>query len=225
MNEPLVSDPQRVRRKPNVFARMWRNVVSLHGSPREVALGAAIGMWLAFTPTWGIQMIIALILTSFLRASRPAALVMVWVTNFFTVAPIYAFCYWVGAWFWPAEDRQSMMDVYDVIVKLVSSPAQGEWWEVWKAFSTALETIGFKLFMPMMVGGIIVGAVAAVGTYPAVLWGVRRYRRARARLRHRVRLARKHRKEQLQKAAHKGTREEAEEKKEQDDKESEEQAA
>lgn len=79
--------------------RALRSVVSLHGSPRDVALGAAIGVFVAFTPTVGFQMLIGAFLATLVGANRPAAIILPWITNPLTIPPIFALTYWVGGFF------------------------------------------------------------------------------------------------------------------------------
>ena len=67
----------------------------------EVALGAMIGMFWAMTPLVGIQMTLVTInwfLFKFIRFrfSIPIAMVMVWLSNPFTMGPLYYMFYMVG---------------------------------------------------------------------------------------------------------------------------------
>lgn len=194
---PEIDRSRRNGKRPSLLGRMWRNMISLHGSPREVALGAALGMFLAFTPTFGIQLFLALIITSLIRASRPAALITVWVTNIFTIAPIYAFCYWLGAFIWPAD--ATFHEAYSKLSQLATGAAgavTGEWWQFWTILKSSFAFIGYEMYMPMLIGGLIVGLVTGAITYFIVLKGVLRYRRMRARLRHRIRELRRHHRKQ-----------------------------
>jgi uncharacterized protein len=154
----------------------------LHGSPHKIALGAALGMFIAITPTFGIQLILAFIIASIFRASRPAALISVWVTNIFTLAPIYAFCYLVGAVFVPDADL-SMREVYGTMTQLVVSLGSLSFWEIWSQ-TKVVARLGWDMFLPMLIGGCIVGAVAGAATYPVVYWGVKRYRTVKEMLKH-----------------------------------------
>ena len=87
------------RRHWHPFRRMWRAIVSLHGEPEDIALGAAIGVFIAFTPTVGFQMILGAFVATVFRANRPAAMIPAWITNPVTIPPIYAFTYWLGSFF------------------------------------------------------------------------------------------------------------------------------
>ena len=70
--------------------RRWmRYITRQHGSPRQIAFGFAIGVFVAWTPTISVQMIIAGLLATLLNANRIAAIVAVYLSNPFTMAPMY----------------------------------------------------------------------------------------------------------------------------------------
>jgi hypothetical protein len=95
---------------PRVHSVMhW--LVGLRGSPEAIARGLAIGLFVAFTPTIGVQLILAAALATLLGASRAAALVPVWITNPVTIPPIYGFTYMVGSWFFPGPPANRMAEV------------------------------------------------------------------------------------------------------------------
>jgi uncharacterized protein (DUF2062 family) len=64
---------------------------------RAVAGGVALGLFVACTPTFGIQMLIVAALAYILRINLPLGLAATWLTNWFTAPVIYYFCYQVGA--------------------------------------------------------------------------------------------------------------------------------
>jgi len=88
---------------------MWRGVgfirqvklmvvrfVRLRGLPEEIAKGVALGIFIGMTPTFGLQMAIALFFAYLLRENRLAAILGVWVTNPVTAPFIYAIEYEMG---------------------------------------------------------------------------------------------------------------------------------
>lgn len=66
-----------------------------HINRRSISLGLAIGLFCAFLPI-PTQMLFAAILAIVMRANFVLAVVSVWITNPFTITPIYYFCYRVG---------------------------------------------------------------------------------------------------------------------------------
>ncbi|MBW2174974.1 MAG: DUF2062 domain-containing protein [Deltaproteobacteria bacterium] len=80
------------------FARyFYDRFIRLHGSPEEVAWGAAIGFFVAMTPTMGIQTYLAVPIAAVFRISKVAAALTVWLTNPVTAPIIYGFNYMAGA--------------------------------------------------------------------------------------------------------------------------------
>ena len=88
---------------------MWRGVgfirqvklmvvrfVRLRGLPEEIAKGVALGIFIGMTPTFGLQMAIALFFAYLLRENRLAAVLGVWITNPVTAPFIYAIEYEMG---------------------------------------------------------------------------------------------------------------------------------
>ena len=166
--------------------RAMRSVVSLHGSPRDVALGAAIGVFVAFTPTVGFQMLMGAFLATLVGANRPAAIILPWITNPLTIPPIFALTYWVGGFF---RRGPSATQVYHELGEIVGSLGRLSFHAFYEQLTEFLK-VGADVFVPMMIGGVIVGAICAAVTYPLVLRAVMRYRLRRARRRRRKALAR-----------------------------------
>ena len=152
-----------------------------------MALGAAIGVFVAFTPTVGFQMLIAAALATIFRASRLAAIVPVWITNPATIPFIFLLLYRVGSLVWwdgpPAEV------VSQHLVTLVMRLGKLEIYAFWEQFLAFL-SIGKDVLIPMFLGGTIVGAISGLATYPVALRLFQGFHRLRAK-RKKDKLARK----------------------------------
>ncbi len=152
--------------------RYWAHrLLTLKATPNSIAIGAAIGIFIAFTPTIGIQSVIAAIVAFIVRVSKPAAIIPVWISNPFTMVPIFAFTYWVGAWFWPG---QTISDLPAVLHAILDNPET-----TFLQQTREMLNLGGALFGPLWIGGILVGAVAGAITYPIVKWAVVAYKRHR----------------------------------------------
>ena len=55
-----------------------------------------MGMWVALTPTVGVQSLMVTSLALPMRANLPVSLVMCWITNPLTLVPFYFSYYWLG---------------------------------------------------------------------------------------------------------------------------------
>lgn len=115
---------------------------------RGLAGGLALGLFIGFTPTMGVQVLLSGLAAYFLRVNIPVALVCSLVTNPFTAAVIYPLQYQLGVW-----------------LIGVPTPEQME--------GVSLAMRGFVRYArPLWAGSLFVSAVAAVIGYVAgvALW-------------------------------------------------------
>jgi uncharacterized protein (DUF2062 family) len=148
------------------FARsFYDRFVRLHGSPEDIAWGAALGLFVAMTPTMGIQTYLAVPLAALFRISKVAAAATVWLTNPVTAPFIYGLNYMVGA----------TLLGYPLKAPFFSNPS---WQVLWDS--------GKSVFLALTVGGILTGIVAGVAGYFLTLGMVKaaREKARRLRLRH-----------------------------------------
>ena len=68
----------------------------LHWECGTVARGVAIGLFIGLTPTVGIQTLLMLIGCIALRGYFPAAFAVSWISNPFTLFPLYWLFHWIG---------------------------------------------------------------------------------------------------------------------------------
>ena len=173
--------------RPNAISRLLRrairSIVTLKGSPRAIAMGAAIGVFIAFTPTIGLQMLLGALVATLVGANRPAAMIPAWITNPVTIPPIYAFTYWLGRFFWKGPP---VSEVYDQLVGAAKTLGRLSWYEFLDQFTHFLQT-GVDVFIAMMIGGLLVGTVLGATSYPLVYKATEKYQQKLAeRRRHRA---------------------------------------
>lgn len=148
----------------------------LDGSPEAIARGTALGLFVAFTPTIGFQVLLAAALAPLLRANVPAAVAMVWVTNPATVGPAFALTYRVGRLVWggpaaPLAERE--------IEDAIDEMAEHEVLESWDRLADLLAT-GQAIVVPLLIGGVIVGGTLGLLAYVLTVRVVRGHRRRAA---------------------------------------------
>ncbi len=136
--------------------RFIRRALQSRASPREIAGGLALGLLINFTPTLGFQIPLALSLSALFRVNPLAALAGIQITNPLTAPFVYALTYRVGKWLLGQRDRTPELRELEAM-DLVRAGAA------------------------LWVGGLVVGAGAALLAYVVTLWGLRRWR-ARRRL-------------------------------------------
>ena len=189
MDEEQVVRAERSLMKPARARPEWRHLVrwliKLRGSPQAIALGAAIGVFVAFTPSIGFQTVIALILATLLNANRPAAMALVWITNPLTIPPCFLLTYCVGSLFWPGP---SPATVSHEIRNAIAIAGRHDFWEMHDQF-TAFVGIGRDVLIPLLIGGIVVGIILGSVMYVLTLGAVKTYRQHRAARRGRRPLA------------------------------------
>jgi uncharacterized protein (DUF2062 family) len=154
--------------------RVLRRLAQRGASPHSVALGTSIGVFVAMTPTVGLQMLIGICIATLLRANRVAAALPAWITNPATIVPIYSFNYWLGRVLTregPGVDE--FVSTFTGILELVKT--EGAW-----AAMRALLALGVEIQLPLWTGCILVGIVLALPTYPAMRRVVTLFHRRRA---------------------------------------------
>ena len=135
---------------------MWRGVgfirqvklmvvrfVRLRGLPEEIAKGVALGIFIGMTPTFGVQMAIALFFAYLLRENRLAAILGVWVTNPVTAPFIYAIEYEMGR----------------LLLNLERVHLPSEF--TLKAYTE----LGWNVLSPLWVGGLFAGLILGTLSY------------------------------------------------------------
>lgn len=116
-----------------------QSLLHLQDPPHRTALAFGLGVFIAFSPFFGLHTAMAIVLAFAFRLNRVAVVAGAWI-NVWALAPCYAFGTFLGAWLL-RMDAQHLESV--------------EW-----GFK-ALET----LFWPIVVGNTLLGAIAAVPAY------------------------------------------------------------
>jgi len=154
--------------------RKWAiKLATQHATPHEIALGLAAGIFVGWLPIMGIQMIVVLLLTLPFRINRFAAASGVWITNPITFIPMYAFTYWVGAFFWRIEKVLSYED-------FKAAFAGRDTLSGFFALLTEGKEFLIDIFICTWIGGAIVGILTAIPTYIVTRRAVAAYRMRRS---------------------------------------------
>lgn len=144
---------------------LLRLVKGFRGSPEAIAGGFSLGIFIALTPTVGVQIIIAVFLATLLKVSRPAALIAVMVTNPLTIPPIFTVNYWVGNLFLAGP---SVAEVYSHFMKIATQIAKLDFWEVGDLIRAFAET-GQEMLIPLILGSVIVAVLSGIISYHVLL--------------------------------------------------------
>ena len=138
-------DHQKIKQQKalGVFGTLLHDANLWHLNRKSAAGAFGIGLFFAFWPV-PFQMWLAAALAIPLRVNLPLSVATVWITNPFTMPPIFYFAYLVGTW-------------------VIGAPAQEFAFEAsWEWVATSIETIG----PAFLVGcGVCAAAFGTVGYF------------------------------------------------------------
>ena len=146
------------------FLYVWRRVWRLADSPHAIALGFAAGAFASFTPMWTLHFLVAALLAWMIGGNILASAFGTIVGNPITFPFIVPAIYETGV---TILGRSGTLENFDLWGSILSGELSALW-PTWK---------------PMMVGGLIIGPIAAAVCYFVVRAGVGAYQvRRRASL-------------------------------------------
>ncbi|MEW6672870.1 MAG: DUF2062 domain-containing protein [Thermodesulfobacteriota bacterium] len=125
------------------FHDLIERAKKLRGDPHYIAVGMAIGVFVAITPTIPFHTAIALALAFILRGSKPAAVIAVWVSNPVTIPFFYLGSYKVGNFI--LGNSIPFDPKYESLAELAK--------------------LGLNATIALMVGGVILGIVPGIAAY------------------------------------------------------------
>jgi uncharacterized protein (DUF2062 family) len=144
--------PRRIR---DQFRSLWLS----HSSPRRLAFGLALGVFLGASPLWGLHTLLAIALSFMLGLNKPAVLLGTLVSNPL-LAPLLIFLS-LEAGSGILHGRAAHLSVEE-IKTLMEGPDTRE--------------LMNEYLLPYCAGSVVVGLVLAFLTFWIALWSARRYR-------------------------------------------------
>ena len=162
------------------MARFWfkarkflaQKVLHTDDSPHAIAMGAGLAMLVAFLPLVGLQTFIAVGLAALFRANKAICVPIVWITNPFTLVPIYGACLELGRVVIAAPVARPVTVLADLEQQHNVSVLDPTFWH-------NLLQVLTKFGVELWVGCAIVGVVTGVAAYFMARWGVVHYRERR----------------------------------------------
>jgi uncharacterized protein (DUF2062 family) len=135
----------KVSERPGLRER-FRELLTIRDTPHRVAATFAAGLFLGISPLLGVHTVMALVVAWIFRLNKVVILTGVFVTNPWSIVPIYSFCIWVGILLLGTENINpglqgrplSMIDLYGALGNLM---------------------------MPFVVGTVLVGTVSSALSY------------------------------------------------------------
>lgn len=152
-------------------------ILRVDDTPHRIALGVAVGVWVTFTPTIGIQTLLCVAICQLLRANKVVGLPFIWISNPATLVPIYYPSYVLGSLMLGRRPKDGWAAITSVLQQ-----EHGGWMDEMRAGYTAIAPI----FAELCLGSVVVATAMGIGSYFAarklvIAYRARRSRRARAR--------------------------------------------
>lgn len=149
-----------------------RKVLHADDPPHRLALGIAVGMFVTLTPLIGFQMMLSVFLAWLLKANKLVGIPLVWISNPFTIIPIYYPCYLLGCTLLgePVVDEK-WSQLGTEWQELINDPAATWgikvkfWWE------GLMDFVG-----PLCLGCLVAATVMGILSYYVSLYTIRSYR-------------------------------------------------
>jgi uncharacterized protein len=156
-------------------AYYWRRLVRVRATPHEVALGCAMGVFVAFTPFIGFQMLLAGFLAYVLRVSIPAAMLGTFAGNPLSWPAMWASSYLAGAWILGVEPAavtaEQLIVSAAVLNRALTELTPGSIDNAVLFFAPVVK--------PMIYGSLLMGLIAAAGSYYPTHRAVRVFQKRR----------------------------------------------
>ncbi len=130
-------------------------ILSIKETPHRLSLAFSVGVFIGMSPLLGLHTILGIVVACVFRLNRFVTLVGVYVTNPWTIIPIYTFSTWVGA---------LCLGVKHVL-------PDTDWRHM--TLSKLMNELS-PLLMPFIVGTVLISTVASVVSYFVVYHMIKR---------------------------------------------------
>lgn len=140
------------------FRSLLKQVLHLQESPQRTALAFAIGVFIGFSPAYGLHTVMVVFCAWALGLNFLALMAGAFLNNPWTLVPILGATYWVGAFLLGRPDSPSF-----------------DWQDV--SFS-AIYTQVMPYAVPFFLGGFVLSLLGAALAYPLTYYIVAKYRQS-----------------------------------------------
>jgi uncharacterized protein (DUF2062 family) len=140
------------------FRALLRQVLHLQESPQRTALAFALGVFIAFSPAYGLHTVMVVLCTWLFGLNFLALFTGALVNNPWTIIPILGATYWTGALLLGRTDVPNF-----------------DWHDL--SFSGIYEQV-LPYAAPFMLGGLVLSVLGALLSYPAAYLFFHKHRTA-----------------------------------------------
>ena len=165
-----------------LFSYLFQRIIRLPGTPASIASGFASGVAASFTPFLGLHFILAGALAMLFRGNVLASAIGTFFGNPWTFILIWLADYEVGLRVINAFGYGTDLDVLSIdelvaimgnVVRFLSFTKNLSWVDLLRDIE--------QVFMPILIGGTVLGAIAWVTSFLLTLWAVKGWRLHRAK--------------------------------------------
>ena len=143
-------------------------VLHVDDTPHRIALGIAVGIFITWTPTFGMQMILTVLISALVGANKFVGVPFVWISNPFTAGLVYGPNYFIGSYLLGGNYNWSKF--FDATGAAMNF--SGGWVARIQSWWTATS----EILLPLWLGSVIVAVTLAVLTYFTISYIVTAYR-------------------------------------------------
>ena len=140
------------------FRSLLKQVLHLQESPQRTALAFAIGVFIGFSPVYGLHTVMVLFLSWAFGLNLLALMVGAFLNNPWTLVPILGATYWVGALLLGRSETPSF-----------------DWHDV--SFGAIYEQV-MPYAVPFFLGGFVLSLLGAALAYPVAYYFVTKHRKS-----------------------------------------------
>lgn len=137
------------------FRDRLREILSIKDSPHRLAMAFAVGVFIGMSPLLGLHTVLGIAAAWLFNLNRIVTITGVFVTNPWTIVPVYTFSTWIGA---------RCLGVEQIIPEI-------EWSHI--TFGYFLNKLK-PLLMPFIFGALLVGLISAIIGYFIIYHAVKK---------------------------------------------------
>jgi uncharacterized protein (DUF2062 family) len=151
-----------------LYNKLIRPIFTINDTPHSIALGVAFGMFVALTPTVGLQILTIAVIGTLIKANRIIGFILCWISNPITLIPMYYGYYWLGGKVLNIQllTFGTFSDKIDRIVETTEK----------FGYLVLFKQLGYEFALPLWVGSLIIAFVVSAPLYPITRYALRRHR-------------------------------------------------
>ena len=146
---------------------------SLDSSPHKKALSFAVGIFIAFNPTYGLHTVEVFVVVWLFRLNFPLVFAGAWMNNPWTILPVSTFCYFVGRGMMKPFGISYDPTAVDRLLHILMHSGLKDW-------VSTLPPLLLHEGVPFVIGSLFVGTIAGILTYFVSLFLLTRFQKIKA---------------------------------------------